>query len=74
MAKIYNALLLNRREPEIEKVLRKNQNGFQRNRSTSQILTIHRILKDVSAKTLEATQLFVDFSKAFDSIHGGKTK
>ena len=41
-AKIYNALLLNCVEPEIEKTLRKNQNGFQRNRSkTSQILTIH---------------------------------
>ena len=30
-ANIYNALLLNRIEPEMEKILRKNQNGFQRN-------------------------------------------
>ena len=35
---------------------------------TSQILTIRRIL-DVRAKNLEAKILFVDFSKAFDSIH-----
>ena len=43
--KIYNALLLNRKEPKREKILRKNQNGFQRNRSTtSQILTIREIL------------------------------
>ena len=43
--KIYNALLLNHIEPEIEKFLRKNQNGFRRNRSTTlQILTIGRIL------------------------------
>ena len=34
----------------------------------SQILTIRRIL-GVRSKNLEATILFVDFSKAFDSIH-----
>ena len=50
-AKIYNALLRNRIEPKINNILRKNQNGFRRNRSTtSQILTIHRILKGVRAK------------------------
>ena len=44
-AKIYNVLLLNSVEPKIEKILRKNQNGFRRNRSTtSEILTIRRIL------------------------------
>ena len=49
--KIYNALLLNHMEPKIDKVLKKNQNGFQRNQSmTSQILTIRRILC-VRAKT-----------------------
>ena len=71
--KIYSALLCNCIEPKIENILRKMQNGFQRNRSTtSQILTIHRILEGVYAKNLEATILFVDFSKAFDSIHRGK--
>ena len=49
---------------------------------TSQILTIHRILEGVCAKNQEATILcaknqeatilFVDFTKAFDSIHRGK--
>ena len=38
---------------------------------TSQILTIHRILS-VRAKNRKATLLFVDFTKAFDSIHRGK--
>ena len=43
--KMYNALLLNCIKPEIEKILWKNQNGFQRNRSTtSQIMIIRRIL------------------------------
>ena len=72
-AKIYNALLRNRIEPKIDNILRKNQNGFQRNRSTtSQILTIRRILEGVQTKNLQATILFVDFTKAFDSIHRGK--
>ena len=72
-AKIYNALIRNRIEPKIDNILRKNQNGFRRNRSTtSQILTIHRILEGVRAKNLQATLLFVVFTKAFDSIHRGK--
>ena len=73
MAKIYNALLRNRIEPKIDKALRKNQNGFWRNRSTtSQILTIRRIHEGVHIKNLQATILFVDFTNAFDSIHRGK--
>ena len=39
---------------------------------TSQILTICRIIERVCAKNLEVTLFFVDFSKAFDSIHRGK--
>ena len=63
VAKIYNTPLRNRIKPKIEKILRKNQNGFRRNRSTtSEILTIHRILEGVRAKNLEATILLVDFS------------
>ena len=72
-AKIYNALLQNHIEPKIDNILRKNQNGFWRNRSTtSQILTIRKIHEGVQAKNLPATLLFVDFTKAFDSIHRGK--
>ena len=72
-AKIYNALLRNCIESKTENTLRRNQNGFQRNRfMTSQILTIRRILEGVRAKNLEATILFVNFAKTFDSIHRGK--
>ena len=72
MAKIYNTLLLNHIDPEIEKILRKNQNGFQKIWSTtSQILMIQQII-GVRAKNLQATQLFINFFKAFDSIHRGK--
>ena len=71
--KINNALLRNRIEPKMDNIIWKNQNGFRRNRSmTSQILTIRRILEGVRAKNLQATMLFVDFTKAFDSIHTGK--
>ena len=73
VAKIYNALLWNHIEPKIENILRKNQNSFRRSRfTTSQILTIQRILEGVRAKNLQAIMLFVDFNKAFDSIHRGK--
>ena len=72
-AKIYNALLRNRIEPKIDNIFRKHQNGFRRNKSTtSQILTIRRILEGVPTKTLQATILFIDCTKAFDSIHRGK--
>ena len=50
---MYNTLQLNRIEPEIEKILKKNQNGFRKNRSTvSQILTISPILEGVCVKRL----------------------
>ena len=74
-AKIYNALLRNRIELKIDNILRKNQNDFLRNRSlTLQILTIHRILEGVRVKNLQTTLLYVDFTKAFSSIHRGKTE
>ena len=73
VAKIYNTQLRNRIEHKIDNILRKNQNAFRRNRSTTtQILTIRRILEGVRAKNLLATLFFVDFTKAFDSIHRGK--
>ena len=72
-AKIYNSMLLNRIQPEVEKVLRRNQNGFRNNRSTvGQSLPVRRIIEGVKANNLAAVILFVDFSKAFDSIHRGK--
>ena len=53
-AKIYNALLRNRIEPKIDNILRKYQNGFRRNGSTtSQILTIRRILDGTPLKLVD---------------------
>ena len=68
-----NTLLRNRIVPKIDNILRKNQNGFRGNRSsTSQIFSIRGILEGVCAKNLHATIIFVDFTKAFNSIHRGK--
>lgn len=58
---------INRIQPKIEAVLRSNQNSFSKNT----FLTIRRIT-EVRAKDLEAVILFVDFSKAFDSVNQGK--
>ena len=61
-------------EPKIDSILKKNQNGFRRNRSTtSQIFTIRRTLEGVLVKkNLQVITLFVNFTKAFDSIHREK--
>ena len=68
-----NTCLLNLIRPEIEKILRKNQNDTWRNWSTSsQILTSYWIIKSVLAKNHDATLLFKDFYKAFDSVHREK--
>ena len=72
-AKIYNALQRNCIYPKIDNILRNKQNGFRRNRSMiSQILTIRIIFESVRAKNQQVTILFVDFTKAFDSIHRRK--
>ena len=69
VAKIYNVMLLNRIIPKIDPLLRKNQNGFRTNRSTSgQILMIRRLLEGLKSHNLPVLLLFVDFSKSFDSI------
>ena len=72
-AKIYNLMLLKRIRPALEIVLRPNQNGFRPNRSTTgQILTIRRLIEGIKSKNLKAVLTFVDFTKAFDTIHRGK--
>ena len=53
--------------------LRINQNGFRPKRSTvGQILTLRRIIEGVKDGNLPAIITFIDFKKAFDTIHRGK--
>ena len=63
-------MLLNRILPCIDPILRKNQNGFRPGRSTlSQIFVLRRIIEEMNRCNREAYLIFVDFRKAFDSIH-----
>ena len=74
-AKIYNKLLLHRIRPVLENILRDNQNGFRKKRSTTtQIFTLRLITEGVKQKQLPAVIIFVDFPKAFDSIDQSKMK
>ena len=61
---------LNRIRPKIDPNLRPNQNGFRPGRSTTaHILALRRLIEGVQSHNLKAVITFVDFKKAFDSIH-----
>ena len=54
-------------------MLRNNQNGFRPGRNTiGQILALRRIIEEAKAHNLPAILTFIDFKKAFDSVHRGK--
>ena len=73
MAKSYNRMILNRIRPVVDPLLRYNQNGFrQKITAVGKILAIRRILEGNKDKNLPAIFTFIDFKKAFDSIHRGK--
>ena len=72
VSKTLNRMILNRIKKPMEKILRDNQNGFRPGRSTnSHILALRRILEGAKAKNLPAVLTFIDFKKAFDSVHRG---
>ena len=62
-AKMYNKLFLERIRSHLDPLLRTNQNGF------CQIVTLRRMIKVFKVKQSQAVITFVDFKKAFDSIH-----
>ena len=72
-AKIYNVLQQNCIEPKIDNILRKNQNGSEEIDPWPHKYRLYvESLKAYGEKNLQATIFFVDFTKAFDSIHRGK--
>ena len=72
-AKLVNKMLLNRIQPALDPLLRPNQNGFRPGRSTAaHILALRRVIEGVYSQNRKAIIVFVDFKKAFDSIHRGK--
>ena len=70
-AKLFNKLLLMRLSSIIDPLLRYNQNGFRRKRSTTQhVLAAKRIIEEVKdSADAKLIAIFIDFSKAFDSIN-----
>ena len=73
MDKTYNRMLLNRIRPILDPLLRNNQNGFRQEITTvGQILAIRRILEGVKSKNILVVFTFIDFKKAFDSVHRGE--
>ena len=69
-AKLYNLMLLMRLRSTLEPHLRHNQNGFRQGRSTAQqVLALRRLIEEISSvKDKKLITVFVDFSKAFDSV------
>ena len=66
-------MILNRLKPEVEEVLRRNQDGLKPGRSTvQQILVLRRTIEGVKSRNLPAVLTFIDFKKAFNSVHRGK--
>ena len=54
----------------LEPILKRNQNGFRKGRSTlPQISALRRVIKEIKITNRKASIVFVDFSKAFDSIN-----
>ena len=69
-SKLYNKMLLNRIQPHVDPLLSWTQCGFRKSRSTlSNILALRRIIEGLKDQNLPLALLFIDFSKAFDSIH-----
>ena len=73
VAKTFNRMLLNRIRPKLDDHLRTNQNGFRKGRTTvGHILALRRLIEEVEANNLPAIVTYIDFKKAFDTIHRGK--
>jgi len=67
---LVNRMLLNRLQHVLDPHLKPNQNRFRPGRSTtSQILAL---IEGVKSNNLSVVLLFLDFRKAFDSIHRDK--
>ncbi|KAJ8375765.1 hypothetical protein SKAU_G00063450 [Synaphobranchus kaupii] len=66
-------MILNCLRPVLDPLLRPQQNGFREKRMTiEQILALRRIIEGVRNRNLPAIMTFIDFKKAFDTVHRGK--
>ena len=72
VAKTYNSMIINRIRPHLIGHLRENKNIFRSGRTTkNQILVIRRQIEGVKDKNLEVIIIFINFMKAFNTIHRG---
>ena len=70
ISKIFGRVLISRIKKGVDNILRKEQAGFRENRSTiEQIFTLRNILVQVNEWNATLYTHFIDFEKAFDSIH-----
>ena len=73
MSKVVNKLILNRIQPHLDPLLRNNQNRFRPKRNTTaHFPALQRIIEEAKRNNVPATIVFVDFSKAFNSVHRAK--
>ena len=71
--KLYNRMIMNRLRPVLDPLLRNSQNGFRKKRmAVGQIVALRRLLEGVRSNNLSCVLTFIDFKKAFDTIHRGK--
>jgi hypothetical protein len=67
--KILSNILLSRLTPYVDEIIGDRQCGFRRNRSTNdQIFCIHQVLEKKWEYNGTVYKLFIDFSKAYDSV------
>ena len=70
ISKIFGRILINRLTNGVDKVLRQEQAGFRPNRGTTeQIFTLRNILEQSNEWNASLYIHFIDFVKAFDSLH-----
>ena len=68
--KIYCQVILNRMRDAVDKELREQQAGFRPKRCCAeQIFTLRRIIEKCNEFQTPLAIRFIDFTKAFDSIH-----
>ena len=68
--KVFCKVLLNRLQTQVDRNLREEQAGFRSERSCSeQIFTLRNIIEQTIEFQKSAIVNFIDFQKAFDSVH-----
>ena len=69
-SKVLCQIILSRIQSKVEKVLRDEQHGFRKNRSCCDIIfSLRGLLEESNAWQVQLLTVFIDFLKAFDSIH-----